>query len=742
MKKSLAIILCLIFVFSSFGACISVSAREFLNNGNEFINDDTYVLGDADGDGEQNGKDALAIKATVAGLEGYFLIEDAADFNGDGVVDAKDSYLMKTCLSGTNSFEVLEGEHQVYNLTIGENPITDYSIVLPNIPDINECNASYAAEEMQTYIEVATGVRLEIVVGEATTPHAIRYHQYFVDTPENIEMGLRIENYKYTVTDGDLDIYGSLRGNMYATYEILEKYLGFRFISGEYTFVYKNRTVDIPEGCDVFFAPKLNSRWTGHTFAGYKENYHYPRKSNGDQSSNVDYYGAFTGQHFMFGHSYAYCWQMGTGTMPDESFGALSDRLYHKYTSGETHDTLKWQPCASSEKEYQTMFSGLLDISRMISFWGHVFRNYEEYSISSMSFSFEDNKNFCQCRYCTRSYKTEGYSGTYVGNLVNRAAREIQEYYPGMKLCTILYDHTVPKNVKPDEMVILYYCGPACNNHALGSGGCGDDLTYLGDSNDNCCTPTLKGWGELCRETGAELWFYYYPVNYHFFLTPCPNIMEIYYDLYYMFNECNVTGMYYEGAGETYNFETLKAYLASLMQWEPEMTYEQYIEYMKEYLYIRYGGGYEYIYEYTLHSQNAGDEVGCFINNHDATWDMYSWRYIAEHYEEMRELLVRARELCVRDDQRARVDDLIMCCDTLGLSAVYEEWYTNGTKETKALYEERYAALYGYIKENNIRISDFPQYIPPATIDFSKDPISQFYNGGCWDSDDRPFTAM
>ena len=93
-------------------------------------------------------------------------------------------------------------------------------------------------------------------------------------------------------------------------------------------------TVDIPEDTDVFFAPKLNSRWTGHTFGDNwydHNNYHYPRKNNGNQNCNDFRKGTFTGQHFMFGHSYAYCYQMGTGEMPDESYGTLSERYQYKH---------------------------------------------------------------------------------------------------------------------------------------------------------------------------------------------------------------------------------------------------------------------------------------------------------------------------------------------------------------------------------------------------------------------------
>ncbi len=743
MKKIISLILCAVTVLC---ATVSVSARVYESEGDKtegfYYDEGDYLLGDVDGDGEQNGKDALAIKATVAGLEGYSVIAEAADFNGDGMVDAKDSYLMKTCLAGTNSFDVLDGEYQIYNLTIGGNSVKDYAIVVPEGCDPATSNTYYAAEEMQTYIEAATGVFLDIYEGSAPTEHVIRYHSYEVDTPENLEMGLRLENFKYTVKNGDLDIYGSLRGNMYATYEIIEEYIGIRFIDGKFTYIFKNRTVDIPEGTDVFYAPKVDYRQVNHTFddeAWHDDlNYHNPVRLNGNTDFGDPRYGTWTGIHYAAGHSFGYCHRMATGTLPDESFGTVTERYTYKFNTGIQPDWATWQPCATSESEYKLLFEGLVELCIWVTSWGdiHVFRCFEEYGISSMSFSIEDNQNYCTCRNCNKKSKTEGYSGVYV-DLSNRAAQDIQAYYPGLKINTIIYDHTVPKTVRPHDMLVVMYCGPCCNNHALGSGGCGDNKTVLGSSNA-CCEAATKAWGELCRETGAEMWFYYYPVSYHFYLTGCPNIFEIYYDFTYLINECGFNGVYYEGGGETYLFEKLKAHMAARLLWKPEMSFEEFTQIMKEYLYITYGDGYEYIYEYIVHIQAAGDATGCFINNHDGMWDMYSWKYIAENYEEMRALLLSARELCKREDQTVMVDNLIMSCDTLGLSAVHGEWYLHGTEETRAVYEERYTDLYNYIKDNNIRMSDFSQYVLPETIDFSENLAKQFFNGGAWDGNDQP----
>ena len=151
-----------------------------------------------------------------------------------------------------------------------------------------------------------------------------------------------------------------------------------------------------------------------------------------------------------------------------------------------------------------------------------------------------------------------------------------------------------------------------------------------------------------------------------------------------------------------------------------------------------YGDGYEYIYEYIVMTEEAGDLVGCFVNNHDRPWDYYSHDYIAENYEYMRGLLTSALEFAERSDSKIAVKNLSAGCDLLGLSALHVSWYLEGDEESRALYEERYTGLYNYVKERKMTISGHTVYSLPENVIFDIDPIVQFYERSAWNDKDVP----
>ena len=723
-----------------------------------FVNDETYVVGnvDASSDKEVNALDVYAIRSYLVG-ESVNIDRQAADMDANDKIDAVDVYNLRCLLVGLKTGSDFDNGRQVYKFTIGRVNISEFRIYVPEDAVWND-NVQYAAEIFQRYTRISCGTELEIVKGAHESGHGIVFN--LVDRKSELGQKLGAEGYRYDVTDGNLNVYGTYRGNMYAVYEILEDYLGLRFYDNEYTFQYKTRIVDIPEGTNQFVTPKMKFRFCGQNVKKGPETYYMPSRQNGTQvhSHSEARYGLQYGPQYLNAHSYDYYWQMATGTMPDDDGKAtLEERYRAKLEDGEKKfresgkNEYDWQPCATDSSSYDTLFEGMLLMLNRIENWGsacYAFtttaKNLVAEGQKSVSFSLCDNETYCTCRPCGRKANgvinkngevvvpREGYGALYL-DMANKAAVDIQQYYPGMRIHCILYNHDIPETIRPDKNVIVFYCGQGCNNHYLNSGEC-KNLGQLGKENNIKTAASLKAWGSFCAETGAEMWYWYYGVTYHYYMVSMPSVYNIYYDYKYMYEECNVRGIYYEGSGDDpeYNYETLKAYLSTRMEWEPDMSYEKFIEYMKEYLYMYYGAGYEEMYQFIDMENTAGNECGtCFISNFDRPGDMYSYAYIDEYYEEMRELLTAALDKAEREDQKERIRIMLICFDFLGLSSSYDRMYTNGDAASRALYEQRYTDMFNELWRRDMKIfSDPGTYSKPKEIDFTVNPTTQFYEFG------------
>ena len=713
-------------------------ARDF-NNG--IIYDPTFEIGDADGDGTVNMLDLYSVKRYLAGYSDENFSCDAADFDANSTVSMPDLLEMKKLLASYTSQSDYENGKQIYKFTIGGVDISEFSLLLAEDAIEND-NPYYAAEGMQRYIRVATGVTLPIEFGESEKSHHISFNKVELDSELGKQFGY--EGYSYVVKDGNLDIYGTWRGNMYAVYDILEEYLGWRFFDSSDAFIYKSRTADIPEGTYSENIPQIEFRFCGQNFRNF-DDYYVPRHLNGSQYGGHFGYegdnatGHLTGPFYINAHSFGYYHRMGTGTPIGETYvdpttgqAKVIESFRDKYNSGEQmqeeHNYYTgakgWQPCPNDDDEFDILYEGLVDSTRMvIEEWGR--RLIPD--INCVSFSICDSEDYCQCRDCRVMARTEGYSGMFV-NMTNKAADMFQELYPGVSLYMIMYNHTVPETIRPNEHVILMYCGVGCAQHPLGSGECGTNVTK-NNTNNNYDEYALKEWGRICKETGAKLWFWDYAVTFNTYVAPCPNIFNIYYDLKYLF-ECGVTGIYFEGQSTAYNFENMKSYLAARLMWEPDMTYDQYVDYLKEYLYMWFGDGYTYVYDYIVMQNEAGDQSGaCFLNNFDLPGEMYSYTYLADHYEEMRGYITKAIETTDDSEQVRRLERILVSCDFMGLSTTYYRNYTNGTAESRKLYEDRYTWMFNYIKNNNLRIATYATV--PDSVNFDSNPMVQFgFNNG------------
>ncbi len=715
MKKFLSLILTaamlasLVTLFQT--SASAVAGPTLIDDGIEYFGSDyNAVPGDATGDREVNALDIIRMKLFIAGrLTKSEVTGTGADVNYDGRENAIDVLNIKLGLAGkinlSEKFARPDTSFKVDCVTVaGSNDLADYSIVVPAGTTLAE-NIHYAAEEMQNYLNTAIGVMLPLEYGVKSGAHAIIFALDTTDT-------LGYEGFTIETKEGDILITGGwMRGCMYATYQFLEDFIGLRFISNNYVYIYESNHIAIPDGFANTWIPALYYRNCGGTFDS-SLTYSFPRKINSRESggfspenwsSDADTdqwrYGRFTGRQFANAHS------------------------FYVYENGKDSDGTVPQPCFTDDAKFEQLFNGLLYWTNWSASWNA--KNVLDARIHQVSFSINDHQNYCSCRNCRVMARNEGtINGPYLA-MVNKAADRFQEYYPGVKLFCIVYNHIAPKTVTVNDNVIVCYCGTGCNNHGIGTGAC-LGLTPLG-ANNVVDETEIPEWTRICK----NLYFWYYSVNYHYFLAPCPNVLCEYTDLKYII-DAGFTGIYYEGGGGvTYNFEPLKAYLAARIQWETDMTYERYVYLLKEYLMIYYGDGWEYIYKYIVMQEEAGNAAGCFINNHDRPWNMYSETYIRENWHEMYNCLMTAFRMAVDDTQRLRIRELGLSIEFLGLSASYDTEYVNADAAAKAQYTAIYEDFYEYLKLHHITIfSDSTTYTLPETCNLDTSPMAQFYEDG------------
>ncbi len=764
MKKILAVLLTVTMLVGAMATFASATEIYLYQN---FTYDDTYVLGDANGDGMVNAMDSYCLKTFMAGVSDTALNTEAIDFDASGATDSPDSFMLKMCLAGAKTTADFE-PNQVHKMTIAGTDIKELCIVLP-ADSTKEDNTYFAYLNLMKYIRKVTGVEIPLCWGTASTEKAIYFNSVALDSELGEELG--IDGYKFNVTDGNLNIYGTYRGNAYAVFDILEEYLGIRFYHGNDTFVYKQRLVDIPEGTDVTKIPDINFRHARQTFGQYNSSNsaegidmhngmsaHYLANklnaSEGGYSCYEKFYGSKIGPLYSNAHSFVEYWQMGTGVWPEGSGKAdgMSEYLYTgaeyqaKFDSGTRYgahrgkDEYSWQPCATSQSDFDTLFEGMIDCNRMVMSWGRPTFIAEGQTL--FSFSIADNQYYCTYRNCNKITKgdakkgipAEGYSGLYL-QLYNKATEKAQEYYPGVRLYGIVYAKDYPSEIKPHKNFVILYCGIGCDNHIIGKEECNPGGGQLTDSSTGkgmsnaLDMEALPFWGNLCKETGAELWFWIYPVTYHYYLVGCPNVFNFYWNMKWLHEEANITGFFYEGGGREYLFETLKEYAAVKYMWDMDMTFEEYCEVIKEYLYMYYGDGYEEIYRYLELQTEAGDASGtCFINNFDRPGDMYSYDYIAEHYDEMRSLLEIAIEKADKPIYVERLEKILACTDFLGLASVHNDWYLEGNRVDD--YKARFDWMFETITKYDLDVFSSDLYSFPKTKDYDTNIMKQIYEEG------------
>jgi len=723
-----------------------------------------YSKGDINNSGTITTKDALLLKKYLADKVDFDLDEwTAADVDGDGCVSAKDAraiicYLV--CM--INNFDGTELSKIGYtdsrqDVKIGGVALnaTNYCIVMPNEfkteglqlnCDYNTPNGfHFAVRRLKGYLGTITGKSLNIVAANDTAtlanyPHKIYCQAAPIGTYADEAFNITTSNSDvYLTCSADSSKLWTQRGMFYAVFTFIEDYLDVKFYEDYEPYIpIRSGGITIPNGINRTETPVFKYRVSaGHSFGtnnGWEQSKWYliTRKING-----------FDGNY----------------SMNDKQVGyAIGSLQYHAHSLGQYLGTPNVNPClssASTESSIKTAIGNLIAQRRSwVDNWQY---------ITQISCSIEDVVTVCSCATCKAKYSSYGcFNGVYM-EFVNKIASWLTSNYPSESFSTysVLYDHLIPTGIAPLANEVWCYCGTGCNNHtiagaqysglegdtcttpgyvvnALGNGGAmvthDGTNTVCGHLNDGVNTndkTRLRNWATFVHNSGAQLYFWYYPTNVNYFICPTPNYTNVYYDIKYLAS-IGVDGVYSEGDSHEYAFEGMREYLIAEMLWNPNMSFAQYERLMDKYLECHVGHRWRYIREYIKMNEAAGDAMTCWIDNFDAPWSMVSRSYYRNNYDTMRGLFDSALG-CedITNKQRNYILATRLHCDFLGISAQF-----GGGRTLSSANQQRYLEMFNYIKNNNANLGELSMHIP-SSVNYNQDPMLWF---DAWNDSANPGT--
>ena len=572
----------------------------------------------------------------------------------------------------SSDLDLLKGnDPKVKNVTIAGNALSEYVIRIP--ADAGE-SVVYAAEQLQSYLEKATDVSLEIVRGETDAARLI-------DLKADPDGKLGTDGFRIAVESGNLNIYGgNPRGHMNGVFELLEAYIGWCFPAVDVEYIFECDKVELAEGLKDEQIPVFAMR----------------------DISSASISGAGTRD-----------WMTQNKINANSYYAAPGGAAVHTI-AGMTGTSEGSQPCLTSETIYQKVKASILS--------GLGSPNNSEHVVAVNQM---DNGNACNCSECYKVLQEEGaQSGAWI-RLLNRLLAELKPDYPNLYLQTLAYGYTMdpPKATKPDSNVVIQYAPwySFCYKHSFGDTSC---------EHNTVVQRQLSEWCKIAN----RIWVYDYSTGP--FIVPYMTYDVIRANAQF-FAEHGVERYYVQGPMSTSlyttGFESLKQYLIAKALWDPYMTDEEFEEFIDKFFVAYYGPGGVYLEECFQHLREGFHNMATdHIFPHSFAFETVRVIDYITYAEQIEEWYALAELGVESSDQVARVEREWLSYVWMKLSAEYDYKYTWGDKETRAQYEKDVTDMYNAMRLKGITPQEgwsmngvFRMDYPPTmwTWAYFEDPI-------------------
>ncbi|MEE4116774.1 MAG: DUF4838 domain-containing protein [Marinilabiliaceae bacterium] len=436
------------------------------------------------------------------------------------------------------------------DISLVRNSNSSYEILIANDPD---SMIIHAAEELQKYLEIISGVNIPLVTINSENPGRAKI--LLGAYPEGDSYSRH--NIFYRVEGGNLLIGGgSPLSSLYSVYTFLENQLGCKFLAPDTEIIPLKRAIKLEKDLAYNYTPAIETR-TVHSRLFY-DNHDFANKRKVSTE-------AFP----------AYVPEARVHTFHRFMPAAVFYNDHPEYYSLRNGRRLTTQLCLSNP-----------DVLKIVSdsVKAHFDRNPGS---GIISVSQDDNTLYCQCDECAAIDKEEGSSSGTMIRFVNEIARQ----FPGKTISTLAYQYTrKPCITRPEENVLVTLCSIECDRSKAIEDGCSD---FAAD---------LRGWKEL--SDNIRIWDY--TTQFTNFLAPFPNIRTLGPNIRF-FRDNNAKWVFEQHSNNPSELFELRSYLMAELLWNPDLDADNVIT---EFCNAYYGSAGSYVKEYidAIHGELAKDK--------------------------------------------------------------------------------------------------------------------------------------
>lgn len=447
-----------------------------------------------------------------------------------------------------------------------KNGKSKYKIVISSEASVSE---NTAAKELQNILKEISGAELTI-----TTDLECKGNKIFIGYNERVsefigkwEIADNDESFTYKTIGSDLFIYGGRqRGTMYGVFTFLEKELGCRWYTPDFSKIPKYTTWSFGE-LNHSESPAVTYRYSNYYGVENSPAWSAHNKENTKWIPSENEYGNL--EAYWSAHTF------GRFVPAAEFFESHPEYFALRNSKRDSHAQL----CLSNPDVLKICTERLLKVMEDEPL-------YRIYSLSQ-----NDNYGFCECESCKKIEQQYGSHSGLILWFVNQVADAVKKRFPDKYVGTFAYQYgrKPPVGIAPRDNVVVRLCDiECCFAHPL-EAGCPQNHSFMED---------LKGW----KSIAPHIFIWDYIVNYAQYIAPFPNFSVLAPNIK-TFRDNNAIGIFEEAQYQSgySEFCELKTWVVTKLLWDPEQNTDDLV---KEFINDYYGKSSSEIWEYYKLTQN------------------------------------------------------------------------------------------------------------------------------------------